>query len=1080
MFAGHRRVTGLALGVVMVLIPLVNGGGPAAADPLLAASAAASTAVSAPALVPMASRVPTVAFTSGPKLGVRVRPAQVGPGAWKFTLQREVGTKWVSAGAYRTIGTLEEAELSVGEGTYRVVVPAQNGFRATVSGAQRYSPAPTVKMRGGSRLETTVAPVSMRGAGWTMTLERKSAQGWSKVRTVTSNGVRPVVSAVDSGTYRVQTQAQGRFPAFTSTPFAYQQQAPAGPVDYALIEEAFPSDSKTRSMPRASSGGCGSVATLTGDGLKIAGGFLALVPVAGGAMGAVTKTTGIIIGAEGAQAGNACVQAEFAAINVQLAFQESQIESLQAQLQATTSAIIQGAYVLQSGITGAAAYDYSTATSSVGGTFNTFMLDGGFWLGPQTPNPNASVPSSASTTQYFSSLQALADAQTSFVANLSDVSGANVPCSGALLPPSDAKSDPDCYEKVTTNSGSALINLDKTMATQLQSQILVNRNAGANIVPLFDQYNQGIASFYQQSVSALQQAFMMEYTINQLNYYNGAAEIQSLGEVPGTYYSFPSLKEELGNTAPTPAQQASYYNRAQKALAQVYAARVNQLYLNSIGFVVTDVPISGVQSYPPSQLIPKNGSVPAYYTPDYSTAVGTYVTSAPGVTASTPIGMLPSITTNGAGWTANAALYQYSGLRNIQVCAASLEAYNAVNGSSGVLTGPTGALNETTCPSMLIAAGGVPVSAPQFTGSGASCAFYASPQNTAGDGSCYDGNSLIPYFGQSGQVTLGSAVINNLMLCDDSDPTLTQFEVGAANAGNLAGLTAGDPALTCANWGQTGSNNFPGSNPPLFWSDESTVPESPSWATPDPGLWPIVKSSYGGSSYVIDSGYYYPPGRLTAVPYQFLAPPLNIGGLNNQTAVNSGSNNYGANVSFPKSSSGACSVVWMGDSGVNHSTSGSNCNLYFSGVNLKCEQQATTTGCLNYSTQYTAATIGVRLPNAATGSLDGGFVLPLSIGTFGGYPITLGGSPYCAGECTLIDMWVIGKTTIANQGFTTSCPTTVNSVGQAVTATNSYGLAVPCSIVLPDGGMYEISVGRTNNGTGTFQVTPTTGLGTPW
>ncbi len=65
----------------MVLIPLVNGGGPAAADPLSATPAAASTAVSAPALVPMASRVPTVAFTAGPKLGVRVRPAQVGPGA---------------------------------------------------------------------------------------------------------------------------------------------------------------------------------------------------------------------------------------------------------------------------------------------------------------------------------------------------------------------------------------------------------------------------------------------------------------------------------------------------------------------------------------------------------------------------------------------------------------------------------------------------------------------------------------------------------------------------------------------------------------------------------------------------------------------------------------------------------------------------------------------------------------------------------------------------------------------------------------------------------------------------------------
>jgi hypothetical protein len=723
--------------------------------------------------------------------------------------------------------------------------------------------------------------------------------------------------------------------------------------------------------------------------------------------------------------------------------------------------------VLQSGITGAAAYDYSTATSAVGGTFNTFMLDGGFWLGPQTPNPNASVPSSAATPQYFNSLQALADAQTSFVANVSDVSGANVPCSGALLPPSGAESDPDCYKKVTVNSGSALVNLDKTMATQLQSQILVNRNAGANVVPLFDQYNQGIASFYQQSVGVLQQAFMMEYTINQLNYYNGAAEIQSLGEVPGTYYSFPSLKEELGNTAPTTAQQASYYNRAQKALSQVYAARVNQLYLNSIGFVVTDVPISGVQSYPPSQLIPKNGSVPAYYTPDYSTAVGKYVTSAPGVTASTPIGMLPAIATRGASWTANAALYQYSGLRNIQVCASSLEAYNAVNGSSGVLTGPTGALNETTCPSMLLAAGGVPVSAPQTTGSVASCAFYASPQNTAGDGSCYDGNGLVPYFGQSGQVILGSAVINNLMLCDDSDPTLTQFQVGAANAGNLAGLTAGDPALTCANWGQTGSNNFPGSSPPLFWSDESTVPEAPSWATPDDMLWPNITGSYGGSSYVIDSGYYYPP--LTAVPYQLLKPPLNIGGVGNET--DDSGNNYGVNVSFPTSSTGACSVVWMGGSDVKPSTSGGNCNLSFTGVNLKClAGQTVDLLCLS-TTQYTSATIGVRLPNAATGSLDGGFVLPLTIGTFGGYPIILGGSTYCEGDCTLIDMWVSGKTTIANQGFTTSCSSA---------ATNSFGLAAPCSIVLPDGGMYEISVVSSTNGAGTFQFTPTTGMGTPW
>ncbi|MFM8895698.1 MAG: hypothetical protein ACKOE2_10055, partial [Actinomycetales bacterium] len=450
----------MAVGLAMILAALVNVGGPAAANEVSSAPQGAAAAVAETrAQAPMAGRLPTVRFASGPRLGVRVRPAQAGPGQWKFSLERKEGTKWVPAGAYRTSGDLEQAELPVGAGTYRVVVPAQNGFRATISGAQRYAPAPIVTMSGGSRLEIAVAPVSMKGSGWTVTLERKTAQGWSKVRTVTSTGVRPVVSAVGSGTYRVRTQAQGRFPAFTSTPYDYQQQAPAGPVDYSLIAQAFASDSKARSMPRvmprAATGGCGSVMTSTSEGLEIAGGFLSLVPVAGGAMAAVTNTAGVVIGAEGAEAGSACVQAEFAAINVQLAFQESQIDLLQAQLQATTSAIIQGAYALQSGITGTDAYDYNQAIEAVGGAFNTIMLDGVFRLGPQTPNPNASVQSTATTSQLFGTLSAFAAAQTTFVENVNNVSGAVVTCSDALLPPAPGKTEPDCYSKVGMDTGSA-------------------------------------------------------------------------------------------------------------------------------------------------------------------------------------------------------------------------------------------------------------------------------------------------------------------------------------------------------------------------------------------------------------------------------------------------------------------------------------------------------------------------------------------------------------------------------------------------------------------------------------------------
>ena len=1059
--AAPMRGTAVVLGLAMALIPLAHGGGTASAEQATAAPAGAPTQ----ALT--AVGVPSVALTSGQRLGVQVRPAQKGPGAWTFSLQRKSGQKWLPAGRFATSGDREVAELAVPAGTYRVLVPAQHGLKATVSGARRYTPEPTVTLSGGSRLATSVKPVNKKGAGWTVTLERKTAQGWARVRTARTDGISPVVSAVDAGTYRVRTKAMGRFPALTSKPFAYRPQAPAGPVDYAAINGAFPGGRKTRSLPTGDSGGCGSVMSKTSEGLEVATGFLSLIPAAGGALAAVTGGSAAIIGAAGASAGSACVQAQFAAINAQLAFQESQIASLQAQLQATTSAIIQGAYVLQSEVTQSDAYDYDAATGGIQDSFNSFMIDGGFWIGPQTPNPAGSVQATATTSADFYTLASFASSQSSFNANVQDASGAVVSCSGALVPPANPANDPNCYTTVARNQGSAAINLDKALATQLSSQVLVNLNSSTNIVPLFDQYNQGLAAFYQQSVNAMQQAFMMEYTINQLNYFNGSGQINSLGQVPGTFYSFPAAKEVLGGNAPTAAQQASLYNRAQKALAQVYSARVNQLYLNTIGFIVSDAPIAGSQSYPTDGRI--NGSI------DYANSVGQYVTSAPGVSASTPLGMLPAVATAGASWTSSAALYQYSGLRNVGLCAANLQAYNQANGPSGVLTGPNGALNATTCPSILTAAGGQPVSAPQPTSTLTNCTAYASPQNTAG-GSCYDGNSLVPYSSESGAVSVGSAVINNLMLCDDSEPTLVWFQVGAASANNPAGLAQNEYALTCGNWGQTGSNKFPASTPNLAWSQEATVPAAT--LAPDPLLWPLTTSSYGGGSYVIDSGYYYSP--LTAVPSQLLKPPVNIGGPGLQTAVGSKNNNFGANITFPNSSTGTCSVIWMGDSSVDNSVSNGNCNLYFFGVTLKCTgivQQDL--GCANYSSQYTSATIGVRLPNAATGSLDGGFVLPMTIGTFGGYPITLAGSTYCAGSiqgsCTLVDMWVQGKTTIAGEGFTTSCPTVYDpQIGINVPTKNSYGLNTACSVVLPDGGQYQLTINRTANGTGSFQAIPVT------
>lgn len=102
---------------------------------LLQADAAARTAATAPyGLQAPAVRVAVKAVSTASKLYVNVNP-NVGAGYWTFRVQRRrADGSWATLSAwYKTWGTGETRTLDLGRGTYRVMVYAKYGYRATTS-----------------------------------------------------------------------------------------------------------------------------------------------------------------------------------------------------------------------------------------------------------------------------------------------------------------------------------------------------------------------------------------------------------------------------------------------------------------------------------------------------------------------------------------------------------------------------------------------------------------------------------------------------------------------------------------------------------------------------------------------------------------------------------------------------------------------------------------------------------------------------------------------------------------------------------------------------------------------------------
>jgi len=549
--------------------------------------------------------------------------------------------------------------------------------------------------------------------------------------------------------------------------------------------------------------GCGSVMAQTAEGLGIATGFIGLVPVVGPALGAVTNSASFATAATGANAGDACIQAQFEVINAQLANQEEQIQNLQ------TEYLLQQNEIYQLMVAGANAQtnldltNYDNALQAISpsanggnGIFGNFMINLGFWNANYTAVSGASIAGSSSSQTFLTTVSASTSEAATFAANLNSLSGSAVDvtaCSATACPQS----------AVAANLSSSLVMLWSSEAQQLQATFELERSQGTNVVPLFDQYNNTISEQFQNSLAVLQQAFSLEAMVNQLNYDHATSNcswgqskectnIDSFGGVPGTWFGYCQTLTNGACAATSTAAETTAYNLAQYRLAQIYAWRVNLLYEAALSFLFTDAPI-GPQGYPTTTASGTiagrtitNGPIP------YAALLGSALTGVAGVHAATPMASLPAAATSGAAWTGSGVLYQYSAIFDANGCA---NVIIAANQSGGAAAAPP----SDPCPP----------------------AIFLTAQGGAVDQAQYTGSVLQPYTSLGGSVTLAGLLQANLLMCNPSSPELGWYSPPAQNTGNAAGLVSGQWYLNCGNWATITNSSvaFPGATFPQAWTD---------------------------------------------------------------------------------------------------------------------------------------------------------------------------------------------------------------------------------------------------------------------
>jgi len=554
--------------------------------------------------------------------------------------------------------------------------------------------------------------------------------------------------------------------------------APVGPVSYERIQQVFSEPPATAaqavksSSPNGlkSSSNCGSVMTDVGTGLTVASGFLSLIPEAGPVLGAVTNGVGGVLSLFGASAGNSCIENQINNINQQLATQQTEINAIQANLNLLQNEFYVQNYNNAVAIAGIEQQTLDTSLDQISGTngqFNAFMQDAGLWQFSNQPIAGASLQD---VTQAEMNSAQSSSTQTAFRNAIQNISS-------ATYSPSSCQSG-NCYQVVSTfdygsncagSTGVACPALVEAFNALANAEAVLVQNTligGDNVVATYDNYNNTVVSLYQQSLYALQQAYMIEYSTNQMNYFfatnqdsASVTQIPSWGGVEGTYYS--------ASTSPYDAStEATNYNNAQEQLTSMYAARVNALYITTLNYLITDAPISP-QSWPAgdAQLVVAGTT---YTDPNP-------VSYAQEASASVTGGIPLSIVGNNGYWVqaGQAALYQYSGIQDVNACISAVDSFNATQGNSGLISS---ALGNGQCPSIFV------------------------DTNGARNQGSYDGNTLVAYVNTSGtepeNVVLTGVSANNVGMCPNASGVIVTATAG--QAGNAAGLVENVPYIFCS------------------------------------------------------------------------------------------------------------------------------------------------------------------------------------------------------------------------------------------------------------------------------------------
>lgn len=462
---------------------------------------------------------------------------------------------------------------------------------------------------------------------------------------------------------------------------------PSGPVSYVYVHNNFilPVGKALQSNGNA----CGSVMGRTSAGLIAASGFFTLIPEAGPAIGATINSVGTVLAFMGTSAGNNCNTLEFNSLQSQLNTQAQQINNLEINLNLLNNQIWQAMTVQSSEILNINYVAYNNQISQISGNqglLYSFMYKSGLW------NPNTGLPNESATIQSVLSSQNytnLLDYINSY--NNLDSITTNI---AAVYTKSYPSSNP--YNAIITQSQQSdywnlLSSLNNDLSTQITS-ILASYPA-TNVVPYIDQYNQVLAALYQQSLYAINEAYTVSYLINMLNFQNYNNQIKQpylndISGIHGVYYNPNDISGEY-------TSQLDYYNVTQSNLTDLYAQIVNQLYSNTLAFVVTDTPV-GSQSYPNNQVFSftneSGESVVTNESINYSKLVGASVANAT-TTLINSIGnsnanngnnlknSLASVVNNSS--TYNTLFYQVPYLSNIMSCNSALDQYNQQNGMNG-------------------------------------------------------------------------------------------------------------------------------------------------------------------------------------------------------------------------------------------------------------------------------------------------------------------------------------------------------------------------------------------------------------